>query len=160
MNSAKNHTVSLFYFLFLIRMLISFLSHVSMLTLLLFMQGQYLARVPKSAFPWKKEAAFYPHLRTVCSPCQQGEAWLLHQGRQAGDKGDSEAGRDLTDSPTAPEQGEPGQLVTATGVSHGPRTTKPDHRDKTGSRSSREVTSAREAQDQRGTRPGMGIPTA
>lgn len=32
-----------------------------MLTLLLFMQGQYLARVPNSAFPSKKEATFHPH---------------------------------------------------------------------------------------------------
>lgn len=32
-----------------------------MLTLLLFMQGQYLEGVPKSTFPWKKEAAFHPH---------------------------------------------------------------------------------------------------
>lgn len=38
--------------------------------------------------------------------------------------------------------------MTSTRVSHSPRTTKPDDRDNTGLRSSHEVTSAREGQDQ------------
>lgn len=96
----------------------------------------------------------------MCSPCQQGGAWLVHQGRPVGDKGDGEAGRDLTNSPTALKLGDPGQLVTSTRVSRSPWTTKPDNRDNTGSRSSHEVTSAREGQDQRGAQPGTGIPTA
>lgn len=124
--------VLFFYVLFLIRRLTSFLSHVLMLMLLLFMKGQYPVRVPKSAFPWKKEAAFHPHPEDCVQSLSTRRNVAVPWGRQAGDKGDGETNRAGTDSSMALECGQPAQP----GDSYrGQPQSKPDHRHKTGLRS-------------------------